>query len=176
MTGVRCPYCQADDDRVVDSRTAEDGAAIRRRRECVACGRRWTTFERTEEVPVLVVKRSGLVEPFDRDKVAEGVRRATVNRPVGEADVAAVAEAVEEHVRSAGPEVTTEEVGLAVLDRLRELDGVAYLRFASVYKEFEDVADFEREAQLLQAAGSLEKRTAPKESAAGRVAPPDGGV
>lgn len=163
--GVQCPYCQGSDDRVVDSRTAEGGTAIRRRRECTVCERRYTTYERVEDVPLMVVKRSGESEPFDRAKVVGGVRKAAANRPaLGDEAVEAVADAVEERVRSVGLEVTSEAVGLAVLDELAERDEVAYLRFASVYKGFEGVADFEREAQLLQAGRGrvLEKATAPK--------------
>jgi transcriptional repressor NrdR len=151
VSGVRCPYCNHGEDRVVDSRTADQGAAIRRRRECMECRRRYTTFERVEEAALLVRKRSGVVEPFDRRKVIDGVRKAGVNRPaLDEAVVVAVADGVEEQLRAVGPQVSSQDVGLAVLDRLRQLDDVAYLRFASVYKGFEDLADFEREARLLQ--------------------------
>jgi transcriptional repressor NrdR len=146
---VRCPVCASVDDKVVDSRLADDGAAIRRRRECLSCGRRFTTFERIEEVPLAVVKRSGEREPFDRGKVVAGLRAATKNRPVGDERLEAVAAEVEEEARLRGPDVTSQEVGLAVLDRLRVLDDVAYLRFASVYKGFEDLEDFEREVGLL---------------------------
>ena len=149
----------------MDSRTADDGAAIRRRRACLACGRRFTTFERIEEVPLLVVKRSGHREPFDRSKLAAGLRAATKNR-AGVADqVDELAAALEEALRLEGPEVTSQAVGLAVLERLRVLDEVAYVRFASVYKGFEDVGDFEREV------GLLTKATEPKQ----RVSPSDGG-
>jgi transcriptional repressor NrdR len=144
------------DDKVVDSRTAEGGAATRRRRECLACGRRFTTFERVEEVALVVVKRSGVREAFDRAKITSGIRRAAKNRPLEEADIEAMAAAVEEQVRLEGPEVQSEAVGRAVLDQLRAVDPVAYLRFASVYKGFEDVTDFEREVGLLQ------KTTSPK--------------
>jgi transcriptional repressor NrdR len=153
---VRCPYCQSMDDKVIDSRMADGGSATRRRRECLACGRRYTTFERVEEVQVIVVKRSGNREPFDRAKILDGIRRAAKNRPISEDDIAALAVAVEEEVREVGSEVGSEVVGKAVLDRLRILDPVAYLRFASVYKGFEDVTDFEREVGLLQ------KTTTPK--------------
>jgi transcriptional repressor NrdR len=145
---------------VVDSRLAEDGAAIRRRRECVGCGRRYTTFERIEEVPLMVVKRSGLREPFDRSKVILGLRSATKNRPVTEAQLEAVAQEVEDAVRESGIEPTTQQVGLAVLERLSSLDDVAYLRFASVYKGFEGADDFQREV------GLLTKTTAPKQPTA----------
>jgi transcriptional repressor NrdR len=159
---VRCPYCRELDDKVVDSRTADDGAAIRRRRECVACGRRFTTYERLEPVPFLVVKRSGDTEPFDRAKLAGGIARAVAGRPIPAGAVDEMAAELEEQLRELGPEVPSEAVGLAVLERLRALDPVSYLRFASVYKEFEDVADFEREVVLLQ------KTTAPKPPARAR--------
>lgn len=153
---MRCPWCQSLDDRVVDSRLAEDGGAIRRRRECAACGRRFTTYERLEEAPLWVLKRGGQREPFDRTKVVAGVRAATKNRPVGEDELDALAQDVEDALRGLGAEVTSQQVGVAVLERLREVDDVAYLRFASVYKGFEDVDDFQREV------GLLTKTTAPK--------------
>lgn len=156
---VRCPYCHSMDDKVIDSRMADGGAATRRRRECLACGRRYTTFERVEELQLFVVKRSGSREPFERAKILDGIRRAAKNRPISEDDIAALAASVEDEVRELGPEVGSEVVGKAVLDRLRTLDPVAYLRFASVYKGFEDVTDFEREVGLLQ------KTTTPKGSA-----------
>jgi transcriptional repressor NrdR len=149
------------DDKVVDSRMADGGSATRRRRECLKCGRRFTTFERVEDVHLIVVKRSGNREPFDRTKIIDGVRRATKNRPISEDDIAALAAAVEDLAREDGPEVGSEVVGKAVLDQLRILDPVAYLRFASVYKGFEDLTDFEREVGLLQ------KTTEPKGSAGG---------
>ena len=158
---MKCPFCHDDNDRVVDSRASQDGYVIRRRRECLHCHRRYTTFERVEEAHLVVVKRSGVREPFERAKIADGVRRAAKNRPISEDDIAALAAAVEEQVREEGPEVGSEVVGKAVLDRLRTLDPVAYLRFASVYKGFEDLTDFEREVGLLQ------KTTTPKGGVAG---------
>ncbi len=154
---VRCPACSALDDKVVDSRLADDGAAIRRRRECLECGRRFTTYERLEEAPLVVLKRSGAREPFNRAKVAAGVRAAVKNRPITAAQVDALAAEVEESLRLEGPELTSARIGLTVLDRLRALDEVAYLRFASVYKGFEDLGDFEREV------GLLTKATEPKQ-------------
>jgi transcriptional repressor NrdR len=148
--------CGNLDDRVVDSRTSEDGTAIRRRRECAACGRRFTTFERADELPLNVAKRSGLREPFDRAKIVAGLRAATKNRPVTSDQLEALASEVEDHCRLEGGEVTSEAVGLAVLERLRGLDQVSSVRFASVYKEFDDPADFARELRLLT------KETAPK--------------
>jgi transcriptional repressor NrdR len=138
------------DDKVVDSRSADDGSAIRRRRECLACGQRFTTYERLEEVPFMVVKRSGLREPFDRAKVAAGIEAAAKNRPVTPDAIEAMVADVEESLRMAGTEVTSQQVGLAVLERLRAVDEVAYLRFASVYKDFSGAGDFEREAVLLK--------------------------
>ena len=152
---VRCPFCAADDDRVVDSRLAEDGVAIRRRRECSACKNRYTTFERIEEVGLYVVKRSGDREPFERAKILSGVRAACKNRPVDDARLDAVAESVEEAMRLLNRDVTSEEVGMATLEALRDVDDVAYVRFASVYKGFEDADDFAREV------GMLVKTTAP---------------
>lgn len=147
---MRCPYCESEEDKVVDSRLAEEGRAIRRRRECIGCGRRYTTFERAEEVPLLIEKRSGEEEPFDRGKVIEGVRRACKNRPVSEADILAIADDVEEAMRAdIRRPVPSAEIGREVLERLRLLDEVAYLRFASVYKDFQELDDFERELGLL---------------------------
>jgi transcriptional repressor NrdR len=154
--GVRCPACAGTDDKVVDSRLADEGGAIRRRRECLSCGRRFTTFERVEEAAVVVVKRSGQREPFQRANVMAGLRSACKNRPVSEAELKSLVAEVEEAVRLAGPVVSSEQIGLEVLDRLRHLDEVSYVRFASVYKGFEDPHDFEREV------GLLVKATGPK--------------
>jgi len=152
---MRCPVCSFDDSKVVDSRAADDGGAIRRRRECLRCQHRFTTYERVEEVPLVVVKRSGAREPFDRTKIIRGVRLAVTGRPVSALQLEELAEDVENEMRAQGPEVSSEQVGLAVLEHVRSLDHVAYLRFASVYKDFDDPADFQREAKLLKA-------TAPK--------------
>jgi transcriptional repressor NrdR len=146
---VRCPGCAGFDDKVIDSRTADDGAAIRRRRECLTCGRRFTTYERLEEAPLVVVKRSGARAPFDRAKIVAGIGAAAKNRPVTPEALEALGGEIEEALRLDGPDVTTEQIGRAVLDRLRDLDEVAYLRFVSVYKGFEDLTDFEREVVLL---------------------------
>jgi transcriptional repressor NrdR len=157
---VRCPACSSLDDKVVDSRLADDGAAIRRRRECLECGRRFTTFERLEEAPLTVLKRSGDREPFRRVKLVAGMQAAAKNRPVTVEQLAELGAEREEAMRMRGREVTSTELGVAVLECLRRLDEVAYLRFASVYKGFSDVGDFEREA------GLLSKATAPKGSTA----------
>jgi transcriptional repressor NrdR len=154
--GVRCPTCSSVDDKVIDSRLADDGVAIRRRRECVRCGRRFTTYERLEEAPLFVTKRSGQRQPFDRAKVIAGVRAAAKNRPITPGQMEALAAEVEESMRLEAADVTSQQVGLAVLDHLRTVDDVAYLRFASVYKDFADVGDFEREV------GLLTKSTEPK--------------
>ena len=160
MPGVRCPGCGSFEDKVIDSRQADDGSSIRRRRACIECGRRFTTFERVEETPLVVVKRSGDREPFDREKVAIGVRLAAKGRPI-EADGGGALDelvvGVEDAIRLTGAtEVPTEAVGRVVLERLRELDAVAAVRFASVYLGFDDLGDFEREITLLA------KRTEPK--------------
>ena len=138
------------EDKVVDSRLAESGGAIRRRRECIGCTRRYTTYERAEEVPLIVVKRNGEEEPFDRTKILDGVRRSIKNRPITESDLEELAEDVEESVRDMGVRpVPSGEIGRLVLDRLQVLDEVAYLRFASVYKDFQELDDFERELGML---------------------------
>jgi transcriptional repressor NrdR len=146
---MRCSWCGHPDDKVVDSRATESGAAIRRRRECLGCGRRFTTFERLVEAGLSVAKRDGSREPFDRAKVVAGVTKAIKNRPVSAEDVDGLAARVEEKLRTKGPVVTTQEVGLEVLAQLRRLDDVAYLRFASVYKDFQELTDFERELGIL---------------------------
>jgi len=153
---MRCPFCAADDDRVVDSRLAEEGDAIRRRRECAACHQRYTTFERVEEVGLYVIKRSGDREPFDREKIYRGIQAACKNRPVGDDVMVGVALAVEEAMRLLNRDVSSEEIGMATLEALAEVDEVAYVRFASVYKGFEATEDFAREI------GMLVKTTAPK--------------
>jgi transcriptional repressor NrdR len=151
---VRCPYCRHPDSRVVDSREHEDGQVIRRRRSCQDCGRRFTTVE---EPTLAVIKRSGVTEPFSRAKVVHGVKRACQGRPVDDDQLALLAQNVEEVVRATGAaEVPSNEVGLAILGPLRELDEVAYLRFASVYNAFSSIDDFEKaiaELRTSQAGG-----------------------
>jgi transcriptional repressor NrdR len=146
---MRCRWCGTEDTRVVDSRPSEEGFAIRRRRECPTCGRRFTTFERAEALSLTVIKRDGAKEEYDRAKVISGVRKAIKNRPVTEEQVADLADRIEEKLRRDGPEVTSQDVGLEVLTALRRLDEIAYMRFASVYKDFQEVGDFERELGLL---------------------------
>ncbi|MDT7595386.1 MAG: transcriptional repressor NrdR [Pseudonocardiales bacterium] len=145
---MHCPFCRHGDSRVIDSREVEDGQAIRRRRSCPACGRRFTTVE---ELVLAVVKRSGVTEPFSRDKIVRGVRRACQGRPVDQGALQQLAHRVEEAIRSSGSaEVPSQEVGLAILGPLRDLDEVAYLRFASVYRSFSSIEDFEKEIRSLR--------------------------
>lgn len=144
-----CPFCRFTDSRVIDSRTADDGTAIRRRRQCPECNRRFSTVETAS---LSVVKRSGANEPFSRDKVLVGVRKACQGRPVSDDHLARLAQRVEEAIRAQGSaEVEAHEVGLAVLGPLRELDEIAYLRFASVYQAFDNLEDFEAAITLLRA-------------------------
>jgi transcriptional repressor NrdR len=159
---MRCPWCGNEDSKVIDSRPADGGGAIRRRRECLECGRRFTTFERAEALALRVVKRDGSREPYQRAKVVGGVRKAIVNRPVTEEQVDRLVDRVEERLRRKGPNVSTQDVGLEVLRLLRGLDQVAYLRFASVYKDFQEPSDFEREL------GALLQKRVPKRKAARR--------
>ena len=147
---MHCPFCRHTDTRVLDSRVAEDGTSIRRRRQCPACERRFTTLE---QMQLVVAKRSGVVEPFSREKVISGVAKACKGRPVSETDLARLGQRVEETLRASGQaEIPADEVGLAILGPLRELDAVAYLRFASVYKHYDSVDDFEAEIESLRQA------------------------
>ena len=137
---MHCPYCHHGDSRVLDSRVSEDGTSVRRRRQCPACERRFTTIE---QIQLMVVKKSGVIESFRRDKVISGVRKACKGRPVSETELARLGQRVEDALRANGlAEVPTEEVGIAILGPLRELDPVAYLRFASVYRHYDSVEDF----------------------------------
>jgi transcriptional repressor NrdR len=146
---MNCPFCRNDDSRVVDSRSADDGTAIRRRRQCPQCGRRFSTVETAS---LTVVKRSGVSEPFSRSKIASGVRKACQGRPVGEDDLALLGQRVEESIRSTGAaQIDAHDIGLSILGPLRELDEVAYLRFASVYQGFESLEDFETAITMLRA-------------------------
>jgi transcriptional repressor NrdR len=146
-----CPACGAPDTRVIDSRPAEGGRSIRRRRRCEGCGRRFTTYERLEP-QLMVRKRNGRLEAFSGTKLASGLSAALADRPVSGSAVELLVEQVEETLRAQGPQVTSEQIGREVLERLKQLDEVAYLRFASVYKEFQDAADFEREMAELDSA------------------------
>ncbi len=146
---MHCPYCRGTDTRVLDSRVSEDGTSIRRRRTCPDCEKRFTTVE---QMQLTVLKRSGACEPFQRDKAVAGVRKALKGRPISEDDLARLGQTVEDTLRAGGwAEVPAHEIGLAILGPLRELDEVAYLRFASVYRGFESADDFETEIALLRA-------------------------
>jgi len=147
---MHCPFCHCTDTRVLDSRVAEDGTSIRRRRQCAACERRFTTLE---QMQLVVVKRSGVVEPFVREKVVRGVAKACKGRPVTDADLARLGQQVEDGLRSSGQaEIPTQDIGVAILGPLSKLDPVAYLRFASIYKQYQSVEDFETEIDQLRAA------------------------
>lgn len=146
-----CPFCRHPDSRVIDSRTSDDGLAIRRRRQCPECGRRFSTLETAS---LTVVKRSGVTEPFSREKIAAGVKKACQGRPVTDQDLAQLAQRVEETIRQTGAsQIDANEIGLAILEPLRELDEVAFLRFASVYQAFDSLEDFE------QAIGALRNQS-----------------
>lgn len=143
-----CPFCRYPDSRVIDSRTSDDGLAIRRRRQCPQCGRRFST---TETASLSVIKRSGIVELFSREKIISGVRKACQGRPVSDADLALLAQKVEESIRATGvSQIEANDIGLSILPPLRELDEVAYLRFASVYQGFDSLDDFEAAITLLR--------------------------
>lgn len=143
-----CPFCRHPDSRVIDSRTSDDGLSIRRRRQCPECGRRFTT---TETASLNVVKRNGVTEPFSREKIVAGVRKACQGRPVTDSDLAILAQKVEEAIRATGySQIDANDIGLAILSPLRELDEVAYLRFASVYQGFNSLEDFESAITLLR--------------------------
>ncbi|MGB8360109.1 MAG: transcriptional regulator NrdR [Acidimicrobiia bacterium] len=146
-----CPSCGTADTRVIDSRPAESGVSIRRRRQCEACQHRFTTYERLEP-QLMVMKRSGRLEPFSSLKLASGISAAFADRPVSGSDIEGVVDEIEEVLRGSGPQVSSEDIGRLVLGHLRDLDEVAYLRYASVYKEFQDAADFEKEVAALESA------------------------
>ncbi|GAA1624002.1 transcriptional regulator NrdR [Georgenia ruanii] len=173
---MHCPYCRHADSRVIDSRTAEDGASIRRRRQCPSCGRRFTTLETSS---LTVVKRSGASEPFSRDKVVAGVRKACQGRPVSDDDLALLAQQVEEAVRASGAaQIDAHEIGLAILGPLRQLDEVAYLRFASVYSSFSSLEDFEEAIAALRAEHAAARAAGDGAAGAGTASPtaPGGGA
>ncbi|QDQ14088.1 transcriptional regulator NrdR [Streptomyces spectabilis] len=165
---MHCPFCRHPDSRVVDSRTTDDGTSIRRRRQCPDCSRRFTTVETCS---LMVVKRSGVTEPFSRTKVINGVRKACQGRPVTEDALAQLGQRVEEAVRATGSaELTTHDVGLAILGPLQELDLVAYLRFASVYRAFDSLEDFEAAIVELRERCEEQGDRAPDGSGAERAA------
>ncbi|HTN76978.1 MAG TPA: transcriptional regulator NrdR [Pirellulaceae bacterium] len=145
---MRCPFCRIDNDKVIDSRGSDDGFSIRRRRECLSCKRRYTTYERVEEMEIKVVKKDGAREPFNREKIKSGLERACWKRPISSAQIDAVVSQIESDIYSNyEAEIDSPELGELVMRRLSELDQVAYVRFASVYREFKDVRDFVDELQ-----------------------------
>ena len=149
---MKCPYCQADNDRVIDSRASEDGFATRRRRECLGCKRRYTTYERVERTTMKVVKKDGARVPFDRNKLKLGLEKACWKRPISDAKLEAILSDVENNIEANfDSEVESRYVGELVMQHLRELDQVAYVRFASVYRQFEDVQDFVEELKPMLA-------------------------
>jgi transcriptional repressor NrdR len=159
---MRCPFCRVDNDRVIDSRASQDGFAIRRRRECLACKRRYTTYEKLEEPALKVVKKDGLRMPFERDKVKRGLEKACYKRPVSDEQIEALVSAIENDVLAeVDSEVETRRLGELVMQRLRELDQVAYVRFASVYREFKDVQDFVDELEPILAEAERAPRSLP---------------
>jgi transcriptional repressor NrdR len=166
-----CPFCRHPDSRVVDSRTSDDGLAIRRRRQCPECGRRFST---TETASLSVIKRNGIVEPFSREKIVSGVRKACQGRPVNDADLALLAQRVEETIRATGvAQIDANDIGLAILPSLRELDEVAYLRFASVYQGFDSLEDFESAITLLRVEHATEAAAASTDAATSDAAGSD---
>ena len=149
---MRCPFCRADNDRVIDSRAGDDGASIRRRRECLACRRRFTTYERIERQLLTVVKKGGIRDPFDSDKIKRGLAKACWKRPISEEDIEAVVAALEAELYGTGEsEIPSQVIGERLMELLKLLDQVAYVRFASVYREFKDVRDFVDELEPILA-------------------------
>lgn len=168
---MKCPYCQVDYDRVIDTRPSEDGSAIRRRRECLKCGRRYTTYERYEPTTLKVVKKGAVREPFERDKIRRGLEKACWKRPVSDEQIRTVVNAVEhEVVDRFDVEVDSHTLGEIVMEHLKKLDQVAYVRFASVYRRFKDVQDFVDELQpiLQEQSAAWEARVARDSATGGR--------
>jgi transcriptional repressor NrdR len=149
---MKCPFCAELENKVIDSRLGKDGLSIRRRRECLSCGRRFTTYERVEEIQPLVIKRDGRREPFDREKIREGMLKSTQKRPVSVDDIDDFLDNLERHFQETNQkEIPSTEIGEMVIDALKNLDEVAYVRFASVYRQFKDLDDFVRELKELLA-------------------------
>lgn len=154
---MKCPFCRKDNDKVVDSRSAEDGNVIRRRRECLECSKRYTTYERIEEIPLRIIKKDGGRQPYDRKKLLSGLLKACEKRAVPLADLEGIANELEEEIsQRASKEVPSEVLGEAVMNKLRDLDQVAYVRFASVYRDFKDVGQFLEELRPLLEKGADE--------------------
>lgn len=140
---MRCPFCGRDDDKVIDSRPADEGATIRRRRECLQCGNRFTTYEKVETLPLMVIKKDGSRQPFNRDKLIAGIQKSCEKRPVSTQEIESLVDSIEsQYQNSLKREVSSRDIGEAVMEGLQELDDVAYVRFASVYRQFKDVSSF----------------------------------
>ena len=147
---MKCRYCSSTESKVVDSRPTEDGTSIRRRRECINCGKRFTTYEKIEEIPIMVIKKDGTRDPFDSEKILSGVWKACEKRPVSTADMELLVDnVVREVFNSLEQEVRSEAIGEMVMNRLKDLDEVAYVRFASVYRQFKDINTFMNELKIL---------------------------
>jgi transcriptional repressor NrdR len=147
---MKCPFCGQEKDRVVDSRPSQDGRSVRRRRECESCGKRFTTYEYIEDVPLTVIKNDGRREPFDRQKLQRGIELACKKRPISAKKIASIVEEIEEELQTLSKtEITSKEVGETVMKRLKDLDEVAYVRFASVYHKFKDINEFMNELKNL---------------------------
>ena len=164
---MRCPFCHVDNDRVIDSRASEDGVAIRRRRECLGCGRRLTTYERYEPTTLKVVKKNGVREPFEREKIRCGLQRACWKRPISDEQIDKVVSAVEMAIYDRlDEEIDSRTLGEMVMEHLSQLDQVAFVRFASVYREFKDIRDFVDELKPILQKQSRARSAEPR---------PDGG-
>ena len=169
---MKCPYCQTDNDRVVDSRSGDDGFAIRRRRQCLKCEKRFTTFERVAELEIRVIKKDGAREIFRPEKIRNGLERACWKRPIPTAEVARVIAAVIEHVQQCGnPEIESQEIGEKIMDQLIDLDDVAYIRFASVYRQFKNINDFVQGVQPILNRNQIELQRTKEADAAGKPQP-----
>jgi transcriptional repressor NrdR len=154
---MKCPYCGHLNDRVIDSREREDGLQVRRRRECARCEKRWTTYEVIEEKPLLVIKKDGRQEPFSREKIFNGIHKACHKRPVSAEQISEIVEKIEQELRQGfEKEVNSFEIGERIIARLRDLDEIAYVRYASVYRRFKDAAEFQRELERIR--GGLDGR------------------
>lgn len=152
---MRCPFCKKDNDKVIDTRPSEDGSVIRRRRECIGCGKRFTTHERLEEMPVRVIKKSGRREPFDRSKILTGLMRAVEKRSISVETIEDLVESIEREVlEQSEREISTKDIGELVMSRLRAMDEVAYVRFASVYREYQALEEFIKEIRTINPASN----------------------
>lgn len=148
---MKCPFCGAIEDKVVDSRPTEEGSAIRRRRECISCGTRFTTYEKIEETPLIVIKKDGTRQTYDRSKVVSSIMKACGKRPISLAQAEQISVDVEQQIlNSMTKEIPSREIGELIMQKLKELDEVAYVRFASVYKQFRDIDSFVKELDMLK--------------------------